>query len=54
MNRFLEGKKYIDLDANYSREYLENQYCGKGQPFIIEEEEYFVRKVVDDKGVIKN
>ena len=53
MNKFLEGKKYIDLDANYYREYLENQYRGKGQPFIIDEEEYFVRKIVDEKRCYK-
>lgn len=53
MKDFLSEKKYIDLDTLYPEEYLENQYKGKGCPFIIDGEEYFLRKITNEKTFYK-
>lgn len=53
MDKFLEGKKYINFDSLYSKDYLENQYKGKGEPFVIDGEEYFIRKITNNIRVYK-
>lgn len=50
---FLENKKYIDLDKMYPFDYLINRYKGKGEPFNLNGQDYFVKFVKDEKRCYK-